>query len=245
MKKAIKFLAPLALVASASAHADFIGGTVEASYWYGGISGDATAGTTTVDFEDHLNFEEDSFFEFAASFEHPVPLIPNVKLRYTAIDQNEEGNILGAFDGIAAGNVETTLNLSHLDVIAYYEILDNWVSVDIGFDIKAFDGELEVKGGGLVSTTPVDEFLPLPYAKAEVELPFTGMALGAELSGLAYDGNGLYDARVRFRQNIAIAFVELGYRSMGIKIEDLSGDVGDIDVDVNFSGVYLSTGLDF
>ncbi|KZY34051.1 hypothetical protein A3752_16275 [Oleiphilus sp. HI0081] len=244
MKKVTKLLAPFVLAASATAQADFIGGTVEASYWYAGIGGDATAGET-VDFEKDLGFEDDSFFELAASFEHPVPLIPNIKVRLTSLDQTESGEIDEAGDGFAGveGPVTTNLDLTHYDVIAYYEILDNWVSVDVGLDIKVFDGQLNVEGDTESSTSTIDNFLPLPYAKAEVELPFTGMAVGAELSGISYSGNGIYDARARIRQNISLAFVELGYRTMAIKIDDIGS--ADIEVDVDFSGVYLSTGLDF
>lgn len=244
MKKVINCLAPLLLAASTTAHADFIGGTIEASYWYAAPSGDAFAPGTSVDLEENFNFEDKGVLEIAASVEHPVPLIPNVKLRYTEIDQTEDGSIANAFDGVNTGSVETNLNLTNLDAIIYYEILDNWVSIDLGLDIKVFDGQLEVKGANKTSLSDIDSIFPLPYAKAEFELPFTGMAFGAEVSGLSFEGSGIYDARARIRQNISLAFIELGYRSMGIKIDDIGfGDT--IEVDANFSGAYLSTGLDF
>ncbi len=243
MNKIVKTLAPIALLASMSSHADIIGGTVEASYWYAGIGGEASAGSTTVDMESDLNFDNDSFFELAASFEHPVPIIPNLKVRLTSLDQTEDGEIDTDFDGANAGDVTSSFDLTHYDVIAYYEILDNWVSVDVGLDVKVFDGKLEIEGTSDSSSTSIDEFLPLPYAKAEIELPFTGMAFGAELSGLSYSGNGIYDARARIRQNISLAFVELGYRQMAIKIDDIGS--ANLEVDVDYSGVYLSTGLDF
>jgi hypothetical protein len=37
MNKLTKFLAPIALLTSVGAHADFIGGSVEAAYWYAGL----------------------------------------------------------------------------------------------------------------------------------------------------------------------------------------------------------------
>jgi len=240
MKKVTKILAPLALFASMSAQADFIGGSVEASYWYGGVGGDATFGSSTVDVEDDLGFGSDSFFEIAATVEHPVPLIPNVRVKYADIEQTEDGAIATPFDGVS-GAVETNLNLSHMDLILYYEILDNWVSVDIGLDFKKFDGELELKSTAATSTTDIDEFLPLAYASAEIELPFTDMSFGAELSALTYSDTAIYDGKVRFRQGFSLAFIELGYRQMGIKVEDID----DLDVDVNLGGAYFSTGLDF
>ena len=246
MNKVTKLLAPLTLLASVGAHADFIGGSVEAAYWYAGVGGDMTAGNTTVDAEDDLGFGDDSNFEVAVTVEHPVPLIPNVRLKFTDIDQTEKDNLSVTFDqGAAAvtGDVKTNLDLSHADLILYYEILDNWVSVDIGLDVKVFDGKLEIEEttGANVSSTDIDEILPLLYASAEFELPLTDLSFGAELSALSYSDNSIYDGKIRFRQGFSLAFIELGYRQMGIKVEDIS----DTDIDVNFGGVYLSTGLDF
>lgn len=242
MNKVTKFLAPIALLTSVGAHADFIGGSVEAAYWYSGVGGDATVDSSTVDMEDDLNFGSNGNFEVAVTIEHPVPLIPNARVKYTSIDQTEDGTLpTGGFDTVGAGNVETTLDLTHADLILYYEILDNWVSVDIGLDIKVFDGELEISDGTNKSSTDIDNILPLAYASAEFELPLTDLSFGAELSALAYSDNAIYDGKIRFRQGFSLAFVELGYRQMGIKIEDIS----NTDIDVNFGGVYLSTGLDF
>jgi len=243
MNKVTKLLAPIALLTSVGAHADFIGGSIEAAYWYAGADGDATFGPVTIDAEDDLNFSEDSNFEVAVTLEHPVPFIPNVRLKYTDVDQTEDGTIATPFDGVT-GSVETNLDLSHTDLILYYEILDNWVSVDVGLDIKVFDGQLEITETGLtqgVSTTDIDEIIPLAYASAEFELPLTDLSFGAELSAISYSGDSIYDGKVRFRQGFSLAFIELGYRRMGLKVDDID----NVDFDVTFGGVYLSTGLDF
>jgi len=243
MNKVTKLLAPLTLLASVNAHADFIGGSIEAAFWYAGVGGDATVGSATIDMEDDLDFGDNSNFEVAVTLEHPVPLIPNVRLKFVDIDQTEDGEISTDFDDVTLGNVETNLDLSHADLILYYEILDNWVSVDVGLDIKVFDGQLEISNDTTseTSTTDIDEILPLAYASAEFELPLTDLSFGAELSALSYSDNSIYDGKIRFRQGFSLAFIELGYRQMGIKVEDIS----NTDIDVNFGGVYLSTGLDF
>jgi outer membrane protein len=241
MNKVTKFLAPIALLTSVGAHADFIGGSVEVAYWHAGIGGDATVGSSTIDMEDDLDLGSSGNFEVAATLEHPIPIIPNVRIKYTDIDQTEDGDISSDFDGVSADDVETNLNLSHVDLILYYEILDNWVSVDVGFDIKVFDGQFEVSNGAETSTTDIDEILPLAYASAEFELPLTDLSFGAELSVLPFSDDAIYDGKIRFRQGFSLAFVELGYRQMGIKFDDIS----NTDIDVDFGGVYLSTGLDF
>ncbi len=243
MKNIHKLVAPLALAASVSVQADIIGGSVEASYWYAGLGGDASLGNSKIDVEDDLDLGKNSFFELSASVEHPVPLIPNVRLKYADLDQTEKGTLTTSFGSANAGSVETNLDLSHMGLVLYYEVLDNWVSADFGLDIRKFDGQLEITntGDNSVYQTDIDEFLPLGYISAEFAMPFTDMSAGAEISAISYSGNSIHDAKVRFRQGFSLAFIEVGYRKMGIKLDDLS----NTDIDIDFSGVYLSTGLDF
>lgn len=245
MNKLKTAIASICLLASAGANADIIGGTLEASIWHAGISGDANDGPAKIDVEEQLNFDGEIFFEIAASFEHPVPLIPNVKVKHTSLTQDASGLLNTNFDGVN-GNVNSDLDLTHFDGIFYYEILDNWVTADIGLNVKKFDGHLNLKTVGTTtqSNTEIDEFLPLGYAKAEVELPFTGWAVGAELSGISYSDNAFYDAKASIKKNISLVFVELGYRQIAIRLEDLGGNK-DIDIDADYSGLYLSAGLDF
>jgi len=224
-----------------AAQADFIGGSVEAAYWSAGIGGHATIGNSSVDTEDDLNLSDDGFFEFAATIEHPVPVLPNVRLKYLSLEQTENGELSAAFDSVSIGDVETKLDLSHMDLILYYEILDNYVSVDIGLDIKKFDGKFTVSNDSNTSSTDIDEAVPLGYLSAEVALPLTDLSLGVEVSGISYSDNSLSDTKVRIRQGFSLAFVELGYRQIDLKIDDIS----DTDIDIDYSGIYISTGLDF
>ena len=241
MKKISKLLIPVALATAVSAQADIIGGSVEASYWYAGLGGDAKTSSTNVDIDDELDFDRNSFFELAATVEHPVPILPNVRLKYTDLDQTENGTLNSSFDGVNAGPVETNLDLSHVGLVLYYEILDNWVSADVGLDLRKFDGQLSITNGSQSSQSDIDEFLPLGYLSAEFAMPFTDMSAGAEISAISLSGNSIHDAKIRFRQGFSLAFIELGYRQMGIKLDD----IGNTEVEVDFSGVYLSTGLDF
>lgn len=243
MKIIPKVFAPLALLASVSVQADIIGGSVEATYWYAGLGGDASIGADSVDVEDDLDLGNNSFFELAATVEHPVPLIPNVRLKYSDLDQTEKGTLSSTYNGVSVGSIETTLDLSNMGLVLYYEILDNWVSADFGLDIRKFDGQLEITNttDNTTTQTDIDEFLPLGYVSAEFAMPFTDMSAGVEISAISYSGNSIHDAKVRLRQGFSLAFIELGYRKMGIKFDDLS----NTDVDIDFSGVYLSTGLDF
>lgn len=236
------------LLLSGYSYADVIGGTIELAYWKGNYDGNMVSKGTDISVNNELQFDDTDALEVTVSFEHPVPVLPNVKIRHIDLDETENGELDDiTFNGETFPNnadVTSNLDLSHTDLILYYEVLDNIVSLDLGLDIKRFDGQLDIiedDDPDTRSTTKIDETLPMLFGAVEVELPFTGLALGGELSIVSYDGDSLSDARVRLRQNMSIAFIELGYRQFNIDVEDVS----NVDVDADISGVYLSTGLDF
>lgn len=236
------------LLLSGYSYADVIGGTIELAYWKGNYDGNMVSKGTDISVNNELQFDDTDALEVTVSFEHPVPVLPNVKIRHIDLDETENGELDDiTFNGETFPNnadVTSNLDLSHTDLILYYEVLDNIVSLDLGLDIKRFDGQLDIiedDDPDTRSTTKIDETLPMLFGSVEVELPFTGLALGGELSIVSYDGDSLSDARVRLRQNMSIAFIELGYRQFSIDVEDVS----NVDVDADISGVYLSTGLDF
>ncbi len=221
-----------------------LGGTVEVARWAAELDGKARNGGNTIDVNDDLGFDDDNFNFFVASFEHTIPVLPNIRVESIKLEQAENGTLSANFDGLSAStDVRTTLDLSHMDLTLYYEVLDNWVTIDLGLTAKKFDGELAIRqqGGSGESFTEIDETIPLLYAAAEVELPLSGLSAGIDISGVRYSDNSLYDARVRLRQDISLAFVELGYRSLAAKIEDLD----ETEVDIDLSGIYFSLGLDF
>ncbi len=53
---------------------------------------DAVNGDTKVDIKDNLFWEEETQGYFFITVEHPVPVIPNVKLMSTKLDQSGQGN---------------------------------------------------------------------------------------------------------------------------------------------------------
>lgn len=237
--------APIALAATASSvHADVVGGEVSVSYWSAGYGGDVTDRLTnqTVDLEQDLKFDDSGFVEFSAALEHPVPVLPNLKLKHIDLDESADGALSVTFDGVS-GDVASDLDLTHSSAILYYEVLDNVVSLDVGLEVKLFDGLLRIedKTTNSVSETKIDDPIPLAYLAADVELPLTGLTLGAEVSAISYSGDKFLDARAAVRYSMGLLFLEGGYRRMQITVDDVS----DVDVDADLSGAFISTGIDF
>src|SRR5690554_1757482 len=187
-------LGVLALGLSATASADIVGVSAGLYGWNPDFSGKVTSDSTSVDLEKELRLGNEWATQGYVALEHPVPLLPNIKLQFTELSQDSTGRIATPFDGVS-GAVDVDLDLTHTDLILYYELLDNIVSLDVGLNVKFFDGQLNIheRGGNNSSRTNIDEILPLLYVAPSVSLPLTGLSVGAEVAGVTYSGNRLTD----------------------------------------------------
>lgn len=236
-----------AALASGTVAADVIGGEVSVSYWNGGYGGDVTdrnGSANTIDLTDDLKFDDSGFVEFSAAVEHPLPVLPNVMIKHISLDETANGQLNASFDSVpVSSDVKTNLDLTHSSAVLYYEVLDNIVSLDVGLDVKLFDGVLRIEDNNTstVSETKIDDPIPMAYVSADVDLPLTGLTFGADVSAISYSGDKILDAKAAVRYNIGLVFVEGGYRTMQITVDDVNG----IDVDADLSGAFISTGIDF
>jgi outer membrane protein len=225
--------------------ADVLGGDFRVSYWNANTDGDLTSGGAVLDFERDLNADDTSALELSASLEHPLPFLPNIRLTHISLDDDFNGDFTGGFDGQSySGAVTTSLDMSNTGLTLYYEVLDNIVSADIGIDVRRFDGELRIQDNAdpsQLSLIDLDETIPLLYAGARVDLPFTGLSVGADLSGLKVSDNQLTDAKIHVRYDISLLFIEAGYRVLSVDLDDIDGT----DVSADLNGVFISSGIDF
>ena len=232
------------VLAAPLANADILGVGANVSYWDSDFSGEVVNKGSAVDIEKDLNMDSDSNANFTAYFEHPVPLLPNVRVNYTSISQSGSGKIgPEGFDDIINADVNSDLDLDQLDATFYYEVLDNWVNLDLGLTARKFDGELVVRDtavGGRVSTTTVDAVVPMGYLAARFDLPFTGVSVGADGNFVSYSGDSLHDVNVYGQFEIAMLQLRAGYREMAIDYED-----DDDNLDVELSGPFASVGFTF
>lgn len=241
MKK-LTLAAALALVSPIAAADTILGVYAGAGQWqadYSGNAGDPSIDVTTLG----LNESDNNFYYIA--LEHPVPVIPNIKLQMVDISSQQVEQIDQTFviDGVpftAGTTVASDFDLSHIDMVLYYEILDNWLNLDVGLNVRKFDGyvaaENEANSANSVSAD-LDEAIPMLYAKAQFNLPFSGFSAGVEGSGVSYDGNRLtdYTARVHYMFDSVLDLgVEVGYRTMSLKIDE------DVTADVELKGPYAA-----
>jgi outer membrane protein len=252
MKKIPLSVALVLLASGYNAQADtLLGLYAGAQGWYMETSGGFSNNSTNLDF----NFEDQTNASVYVALEHPIPLIPNVKLQRSTMDNAGGTTLTGNFafgDELFAmnTNVTTDVQLSTTDVILYYEFFDNsLVSFDLGINAKYVDGDLLVLATDDPSQSAMESFsgpVPMVYSRVAVGLPFTGLGLYAEGSFLSIDDHSVTDYQVALTysvlDNVAVDMtLQLGYRAFTLELDDLD----DIYSDLEFKGAFAGLEVHF
>ena len=253
MNKKVLILATIASISSVCmpTKADtLLGAYVGAQAWNMQAEGGFAQNESLAGF----SFEEESNSSFYVALEHPIPLVPNIKLARTTYDTSGTTILNGTFtfgDEVYVVNsqLETTADLTTTDYILYYELLDNdLVSLDLGISGKHVDGEFLVvdQNTQQASMEAFDVIVPMVYSRPAVGLPLTGLGLYAEGSFLSIDDNTVSDIQAaltyNFVESLALDMtVQLGYRVTTIELDDID----DVFADLEFDGVYLGIEFDF
>jgi outer membrane protein len=168
-----------------------------------------------------------------AYIKHPTPIVPNIRIEHvktTSVNAWKE-----------------TTEFTQIDVIPYYNILDNtgWITIDLGLDIKSISLDTVH-----ASTNMSDDFiLPLGYVRTRFQLPLSGLGAEADAKYVSYSDNTVYDARIKIDYTFDITPViqpgiEIGYRVQKIETDELLfNSLGKIDYE--FSGIYAGVMIRF
>ncbi|MBY5992969.1 TIGR04219 family outer membrane beta-barrel protein [Ferrimonas balearica] len=243
---------------AAPAQADFLGIYAGAGTFKGGSSG--TLGQDGIDVERDLGLsDDDSGFQGYIAFEHPVPLLPNIKVAAFSYDTDGRGELTQEFEFggmlIPAGSqTNTVLDYQHTDITLYYELWDTGFDLDLGLTARQLDvtsevaynvGIMDTSSG--VATERFDEWLPMIYGAARVDLPLTGLYLAGEVNGTGYSGSSFIDYQVKLGWTFSLVALELGleagYRSLMLDLDE--DDVGDLTTDIDIDGAFLNAVLHF
>ena len=239
----------LALIFPSVSFADTIGVWLGGGVWDWSISGNLRyspgGGTTTeADVKNDLHLTDDTSGFGYVAIEHPVPIIPNVRISATGISSTGTGNTTVQFTyGNTTYNVNETLTteltLDQTDVTLYYEILDNVVGLDIGLNAKSIDGRARISGTSGIETNDIDAIIPMLYAAIDIPLPF-GFSIGGNGAAVSYDGSSISDFNAYVRYSSAFYLgAEVGYRSQEYKLDDIDGSYGNVKFSGPYAGLYL------
>ena len=179
---------------------------------------------------------------------HPIPVLPNIRVGRTEAKStaNKDLTVGINFGDITIDqnvNVDSQLDLTHNDYVLYYEVLDNWVELDLGVDIKHFDGVARVEGGGEREFEQFDELIPFLYTSVNFNLPLTGLKVGGDYAGISYGGARGQDYRLRIAYEFSFGLgIEAGQRKLTLEVDDSDEEFnGDID----FDGSYIAATFHF
>jgi len=250
MKQKLLFLL-LLLILSLAANADTLGVKLGAASWSYDVTGNlrykSKNSADDIDVQKDLGYDNDSLTFAYLIFEHPLPILPNVKLTYTNIDTDGRGKLSRNFSygGVvftASDQVKSDIQLKQTDITLYYQPLDNWVNLDIGLNAKYIDSKANITSitTGISKTADVSTWVPMLYAGVGVDLPFSGLGVSADGSYIGYSGSDFYDFSVRLTYTTPwLVGVDLGYRKISLKLDDISNSYADIRFDGYYGGLYL------
>jgi outer membrane protein len=214
----------------------------------GDIDGDVDVG------EDGLNLDSENNNVLFFAFEHPLPLIPNIKIMKTDLKLTGEGNAPFEYKFLGQTYSEETssqFDLSHTDFTLYWGVPLPIPYLDINFGIttRQFDGFVSVKGKdtGNEETADLDFTLPMGHLNVDLDTPF-GIYARADLNAIAYGANGISDMAIAVGYTLPIPFIdvnlEAGRRVISVKTDEDTTDVEtDIEVAGLFFGLNVSVGL--
>jgi outer membrane protein len=242
MKKLQTLAALAVLTLSSTAMADFASVSVGAGTWQETPSGGfyKTGDPLEVSVENQLFWQEENQNYLFAKIEHPVPLIPNIRVMRTTLDQNGSGSATFTLNGVSiSGTVNNVTSFEQTDVTAYWEILDNVVSLDLGLNAKLIDLSYTVTDGSNTSSDSVKTTIPMVYALVGFS-PMPGLLINAEGSAINYSGSTFSDyvLKVSYTTDYLLG-VEAGYRNQTYKLDDIDGYFGELKFKGPFAGVYL------
>lgn len=250
MKK-LALVVALASALSTNVQADTIG------IYLGGQAWDNQASGTFGDGNDNqidFNLKDKTQGSYFIAFEHPLPLIPNVRVASSSLETDGTTRLDSdftfddeTFD--ANSDVVADFDISYVDYTLYYELFDNGLfSFDFGLTARDFDGDVtvstELASSVQSDTVDVTDIVPMLYVSTNVGLPLTGFNLFAEGNFLSIDDHTLYDYQVgvsyELIDNLAVDVnITAGYRSVKLELDDLNDLYSDIEFDGAFVGAVV------
>ena len=252
LQSALTLVIGLAVALPTAVSADVFGVYAGGAIWSQDIDGsavsttDAVAGVAAnaVDLQDDLGFADKRRYQLYAGLEHPLPLLPNLRVDYTKIAQNADGvlsrNI--EFNGRSfsfSADVLSEVDLEQTDLVLYYELLDNdLVEIDLGLGARYLDGFVSIADASGSSSAEFEGVIPLAYVGTRVQLPLTGLSVAGQLRGLSYKDDSLIDANatLAWQSDLGLG-VEMGYRIMELEIDEFDEiDSADLTVKGPYAG---------
>lgn len=225
--------------------------------WAPEFSGNISYGTTNKEQIgiNELGLDDKKFSDSSyiyADFSHFVPIIPNIRIENTKYSVNGSSTITRYWNDIQInGATTTTLDLTKTDFIAYWNVplldtlTNDALDISYGLVVEQAKGEISVNN----DKKSFDEYIPLLYLGAIIEIPTTDITLEAKLKTINYDGATMQDIDYKFSYELP-GFIpavdlnlDLGYKTQSIEIP--SSLVDKLDVNFDAKGYFFGINAQF
>jgi len=166
------FAVTLAALLTANVRADTVGLYLGGQIWQSEANGALVEKNTLID----LDLKKEQQSNYFVAVEHPLPLLPNVRISGTMLDTTGKTNLTQAFsfggetfptdvvievpddefiiDSKSDTKLDASFNVSYVDYTLYYELFDNGIfSFDLGLTARDFDVTVTVTGTTVVVVT--------------------------------------------------------------------------------------------
>ncbi len=226
-----------------TAYADFVGINIGPEY----LSPDQTSPgySNSLDIVDHSSDRDSYQPPLLLVLEHPIAVLPNFRYQGYNLDSSDSrqlaSNLTSNGQSFTLGKqLPSSYDLSHDDIVLYYQLMDNWIDLNMGVDLKRFDGEVEHSG----SESPIrlDETIPLIYLSARFKLPYSGFYLGADFNSLSLGDSIVEDSTIRlgYQSDNGLGF-EGGVKSFSLELNDND----EVASDLEYDGIFLNGYIQF
>jgi outer membrane protein len=212
-------LLALCLTSVTASAATILGFGAEVDYYNPTASGDFSYKGTNS----HFDNDTSSGYQVGIYFEHPIPLIPNLRVDLTPdISFSGSGN-------------KVTLNQA--DITPYYEIGDHIIDLDIGMTLKVLEGYIEGSGN-----QSFKEVIPMGYMDVGITPPLSPLSVEGSVKYIEYNGDSLTDARIKASWKIAPGFgAQAGYHYESLQISNHF----NLNTDTTFKGPFVGLNYRF
>ncbi len=246
MKKILTSLVVGAILATV-ANADLSRIEMGAGSWLntpsgGGVTSSDSDRLLRLDGEYQSDESASGEFYFWMLIKQPVPVVPNIRLEYTTIE--DQGKTTGTHDGDSYDNEDTDIRIRQYDLVGYYNLLDNtaWTTLDLGLDLKVISSRANIDSKDY--TYKDSMVIPLLYARTRVDVPATNIGFEADVKYITDGDSTMYDIRAKVDYSFDFAMtrpaLELGYRMQKFDIDDHG-----TKMDLDYGGIYAGMMLRF
>lgn len=235
--------------AAQAAGAPLIDFRAQVGYWGAEPTGTVASGDDDFRVQDDLNLDRNGSGFVMGEIEHPIPVLPNIRLRHRALDDQADGTVttsrtFGSVTFSSNQRVHSSYDLEMTDATFYYSPLNNWISIDLGLTARHLDMqvELEDRSSNRREEAGGSVWLPMGHLAARFDLPLTGVYAGGEVNAVSAGDSSMEDVRVTLGwQTTSNLGVEIGYQRMAFETDE----VDDLRADVEFEGPYAAATVRF